>query len=73
MLSSIWAGTEPEKIREMGINLYQFVFANQEEKLRVLNGKAWTFDSHFLLLKPWYEGIDFQKENFNRIFLWVQV
>lgn len=29
----------------LGGNMYQFVFGSQEDKLRVLNGKAWTFDS----------------------------
>lgn len=72
MFSSIWVGTRPVKIREQGVNMYQFVFANQVDNIRVLNGKACTFDSHFLLLKPCSsEGLNFQKGDFNRITLWV--
>lgn len=45
MLSALWMGSGQVKGREMGVNLYQFVFENQDAKLKVLNGKAWTFDS----------------------------
>lgn len=71
MLLSVWVGTGPVKIRELGVNMYQFVFSNQEDKMRVLNVKAYTFDSHFLLLKPRSEGLNFQKGDFNRITRWV--
>lgn len=53
--------------------MYQFVFASQEDKLRVLNGKAWTFDSQYLILKQWEEDIDLKKESFNKVQLQVQV
>lgn len=57
----------------MGINLYQFIFANQEDKMKVLNGNAWTFNSQCLILKPWSEDIDFQKECFNLLQLWAHI
>lgn len=45
ILTIMWISIGPVKIREMGVNLYQFVFAYPEDQMRVLNGKAWTFDS----------------------------
>lgn len=39
-LTSIWSSTDSFKIRELGPNLYQFVFSNQQDKTRILNGRA---------------------------------
>lgn len=61
------------KIRELGTNLYQFVFTSQSDKDRIQKGKASTFDSQFLILKPWSEKLNFQMEVFNRIHIWIQV
>lgn len=69
----IWTGVGQVKMRELGINLNQFVFAFQEDKLKVLRGKASTFDSQYLLLKQWEEDTDFHNESFNCMHLWVQV
>lgn len=51
MLSALWVGSGPVKVREMGINLYQFVFTTQADMLKVLPRKAWSFESQFLILK----------------------
>lgn len=72
-LDLIWNSIAPMKIRELGGNMYQFVFASQEDKLRVLNGKVWTFDSQYLILKQWEKDIDLKKEGLNKVQLWVQV
>lgn len=72
-LTKIWGFSGPFKVRELGVNLYQFVFASQKEKMKVLHGKAWTFDSQFIILKPGSEDTDFLKESFNRLPLWIQV
>lgn len=48
-LTFLWANIGPVKIRKIRIYLYQFVFASQRDKLRILNGKAWTFDSQFII------------------------
>lgn len=66
-LSILWPSTDPVKIKEMRVNLFQFIFANQTDKMRVLNRKGWTFDSQLLILKPWVEGIDFKREEFNKV------
>lgn len=58
-LCTIWTSIGVFKIREMGANLYQFVFSSQQDKMRILNGKAWIFDGQFLILKPWSEDKTF--------------
>lgn len=72
-LSLLWSFIGPMKIRELGTNLYQFVFDSQRDKDSIQQGKAWTFDSQFLILKPWSEELNFQKEAINRIHIWIQV
>lgn len=51
-LSTLWTSIGPLKIRELWVNLYQFVFATHDNKIKILNGKTWTFDVQFLILKP---------------------
>lgn len=41
--------------------------------MRILHGKVWTFDFQFILLKPWKESVDYRKEKFHKIHLWIQV
>lgn len=72
-LSSIWPISDPFILRELGFNLFQFVFTNQEDKHKVLNGKRWSFDKQFIVLKEWHEGMEAKKEPFNLIDIWVQV
>lgn len=57
----------------VGAESLSIVFVNKEDQMKILNGKAWTFDSQFLVLKQWKEGTDYLKESFNRIHLWVHV
>lgn len=73
ILTSIWHPVSSFKIRELGVNVYQFIFDNQADKIQILNGIAWSFDSQFLILKPWVEGTDFLQERFHKIHLWVQI
>lgn len=55
---AIWLVKEDFKLRELGSNLFQIVFSNQEDLKRVLNGKAWTYDKQYLILKEWREGMN---------------
>ena len=41
--------------------------------MRVFNGKAWTFESQFLILKQWEANVDTQEGSFNKVHLWVPV
>lgn len=72
-LSALWSFIGPLEIRELGVNQYQFVFSSQDDKRRILNGKTWTFDAEFLILKPWTKELDILNETFNRIQVWIQI
>lgn len=43
-MNSIWTNKSPIKIHELDTNLFQFVFSNQEDMQRVVNGRVWTFN-----------------------------
>lgn len=70
-LDVMWPLAKPQRIKELGVNLFQFVFATEQDKNKILNGKAWTFDSQFLILKPWFERTDFTIVNFNKLSIWI--
>lgn len=64
-LSVMWSFVKPFKIRELGVNFYQFTFDSQQDMIKILHGKAWTFDSQFLVLKPWCD--DLETVSFNKV------
>lgn len=72
-MTSIWPLKSTVKIRELGINLFQFVFANLEDMKRVVNGRVWTFNQQYLILKEWKESMNVHTEAFNSVQIWVQM
>lgn len=72
-MAAIWPTKEVFKIRELDRNLFQFVFSNQEDLRRVVNGKVWISDQQYLILKEWHEGMNLASEMFNTIRIWIQI
>ncbi|KAK6141805.1 hypothetical protein DH2020_024455 [Rehmannia glutinosa] len=72
-LLNIWQTKEVFSVREIGQNLFQFVFASQEDKLKVLGGKSWSFENQYLILREWYDNILDHVESFTSVDLWIQV
>ncbi|CAA0836348.1 Unknown protein [Striga hermonthica] len=52
-LGNIWFTRQPFSIRVLGFNKYQFLFQNEEDRDKILRGKAWSFDGQYLVLKIW--------------------
>ncbi|KAK6121118.1 hypothetical protein DH2020_045144 [Rehmannia glutinosa] len=71
--ASIWQTKESFSVREIGVNLYQFVFFSEEDKIRVLKGKTWSFDNQYLILREWAENIMESIDTLNKVELWIQV
>lgn len=56
-MTALWKTTQELKVRELGNQMYQFVFPSHGEKLqKVLEGRSWTFDGQYLVLRVWEEG-----------------
>ncbi|CAA0830121.1 Unknown protein [Striga hermonthica] len=72
-MQNIWLTKNPFFSRMVGSNEYQFIFQTEEDRKKVLEGKAWTFDGQYLLLKEWSaENNDYTEEE-HKIELWVQI
>ncbi|GER32678.1 RNA-directed DNA polymerase [Striga asiatica] len=62
-LRNIWVTQKQFSMRNIGTNLFQFIFQTVEDKLKVLHGKTWSFDGQYLLLKEWDpNATDFTRE-----------
>ncbi|KAK6140965.1 hypothetical protein DH2020_025293 [Rehmannia glutinosa] len=72
-VTAIWQTKESFTVREIGVNLFQFIFSSQEDKIRVLNGKTWSFENMYLVLREWSENILDKIDQLNSVELWVQV
>ncbi|GER29363.1 zinc ion binding [Striga asiatica] len=53
---SLWGMRAPISVRNLGNNMFQFIFHNIEEKEWILQGKSWNFDGQYLILKEWDPG-----------------
>ncbi|KAK6122636.1 hypothetical protein DH2020_043612 [Rehmannia glutinosa] len=72
-MSLIWPTKEPFSVRELGHNLFQFVFKSLGDKKMVFRSRTWTFDNQFLILKEWFDGMEISSEEFNQVEVWVQI
>ncbi|KAK6157964.1 hypothetical protein DH2020_005278 [Rehmannia glutinosa] len=72
-MSSIWHTKETFTVREIGMNLFQFVFYSQEDKLKVLKGKTWTFDNQYLILREWSDDALDKIGTMNSVEMWIQI
>ncbi|KAK6154992.1 hypothetical protein DH2020_009240 [Rehmannia glutinosa] len=72
-LLKIWQTKDIFVVREIGPNLFQFVFCTQEDKLRVLQGKTWSFDSQYILLREWNDDILAKVDSIHTVELWIQI
>ncbi|CAA0840189.1 Unknown protein [Striga hermonthica] len=72
-MTIVWRPARPFSVRVLGSNLFQFLFQFEEDKAKVLKGKAWNFDGLYLILKELKKGnIDFTDEEM-KVELWVQI
>ncbi|KAK6131755.1 hypothetical protein DH2020_034552 [Rehmannia glutinosa] len=72
-MSSIWPIRDLFLGRDLGKNLFQFVFKTQSDKKKVLGGKVVNYGSQYLILKEWNDKDDFGPESFTHVDLWVQI
>ncbi|CAA0817405.1 Unknown protein [Striga hermonthica] len=72
-LNNIWVTKNQFFIKNIGPNLFQFTFQSKEDKERILQGKSWTFDGQYILLKDWKpENQEFLEED-EKVKIWVQI
>ncbi|KAK6128815.1 hypothetical protein DH2020_037451 [Rehmannia glutinosa] len=72
-LQGLWSIKEPVVLRELGFNLFQFVFHSEMDKRRVADGKTWSFENQMVIFKEWEDGLNIKMEKFDRVDIWVHV
>ena len=69
----MWSFEQNQKVVEIGVNKFQFIFNNNDDMERVLNRSPWIYDNQPLVVLPWKEGIQQDDEAFPRTWIWVQL
>ncbi|CAA0830826.1 Unknown protein, partial [Striga hermonthica] len=72
-LNSIWTTRKEFHIRSLSNNKFQFLFQREEDRDRILQGKTWSFDGQYILMKLWSPiSNDFSYEE-EVIKVWVHI
>ncbi|CAA0825772.1 Unknown protein, partial [Striga hermonthica] len=71
-LGTIWKTNKPFSARQLGQNLFQFIFKSKEDKQKILRGRSWNFDGQYLLLKEWTTSVSDCKED-EKVDTWIQI
>jgi hypothetical protein len=59
--------------KDLRDNIWLFEFSDQEDKMRVLNGRPWSFDRQILVLNE-FDGSTLPSQlEFNYSLFWIQV
>ena len=69
----IWRSKNGFKVRNMGNHIILFIFDNEEEVEKILEGEPWSFDKHLVMIKRYDYSIPVQDLVFEHVSLWVQV
>ena len=69
----IWRPKNGFKVRRVGDHIILFIFDNEEEVEKILEGEPWSFDKHLVLIKRYDYSIPIQDVVFEQVSLWVQV
>ena len=57
----------------MGNHTILFIFDNQEEVEKIMEGEPWSFDKHLVMIKQYDYSIPIKDLVFDHVSLWVQV
>ncbi|GAA0139840.1 hypothetical protein LIER_01309 [Lithospermum erythrorhizon] len=57
----------------MGFNLFHFIFNDETQMIRVLQGEPWLFEGYSILLGPWKVGMPVDQISLTTIPYWVQI
>ena len=69
----MWPFVKNMNVIEIGINMFQFVFNNERDMDRVLNGRPWIYDNMPPVILPWKEGVEQDEGAFTKTWIWVQL
>ncbi|KAH7863457.1 hypothetical protein Vadar_017734 [Vaccinium darrowii] len=69
----VWGNPKNFRVIEVGKGIYQFILPSEVDVIRILNGKPWFFNNHFLILERWNPKLQPSQYCFNFTPIWVQI
>ncbi|KAH7850906.1 hypothetical protein Vadar_004457 [Vaccinium darrowii] len=72
-MESVWGYPKGFKVMEIGGGIYQVVFGNKMDLLRVLAGNPWLYNNQLIVLQRWSEGVLPDEINFSYSPFWIQL
>ena len=61
------------KVRNVGNHVVLFIFDNEEEIEKILEGEPWSFNKHLVMIQCYDHTILVRDLVFDHVSLWVQV
>ena len=65
----IWRPKNGFKVRNVGNHTILFIFDNEEEVEKIMEGESWSFDKHFMMIKQYDYSIPVKDLVFDHVFL----
>lgn len=65
-----WNLNRNTRIVEVGHNVYQIFVSTQREKNKILGERPWIYDNNPLIVLPWKEDLENEKEVFTKTLIW---
>ncbi|CAA0823185.1 Unknown protein, partial [Striga hermonthica] len=72
-MTTIWKLQLAMEVKEISSNFFQFIFASQEDKRKVVSGHNWIYENQYLILKEWFPGLHSSHKCFDEVMIWVQI
>ncbi|XP_056685651.1 uncharacterized protein [Spinacia oleracea] len=69
----IWGKLGVDKVAMVGKGLLLIRFATMENCQKVINGGTQFFDSKPLIIKPWFEEINYAKDPIKQVPVWIKL
>ena len=67
----VWRTKKGFEVRDMGNHRVLFMFAIEEDVVRVMQGEPWSFDKHLVALKRVEKTTPIQNVIFDRTSFWI--
>ncbi|KAH7863079.1 hypothetical protein Vadar_013098 [Vaccinium darrowii] len=68
-----WGYPNGFKVLEVGGGIYQFIFYNDTNLIRVLAGSLWHYNNKLIVLQRWVEGVQPSEFYFSESPFWIQL
>ncbi|XP_040994340.1 uncharacterized protein LOC121240882 [Juglans microcarpa x Juglans regia] len=73
MMEKVWKVGKPLEFQEIGGNYFVITFVNRSDKMKVLDGCPWLFDSYLFVLLHFDGEMQPSLFDFDHAYMWVQM